>query len=94
MGNLARIVVLAEDIRHQSFVRRYLYQLDYKTHDIRFESLPSGRGCGEQWVRQRYANAVAALNCRALGARGGLPGGRSAQYRRRADRAIRHAAPV
>jgi ATPase subunit of ABC transporter with duplicated ATPase domains len=55
---LARIVVLGEDIRHQSFVRRYLYQLDYKTHDMRFESLPGGRGCGEQWVRQRYANAV------------------------------------
>jgi hypothetical protein len=57
-------VVLAEDQRHQSFVRRYLYKLQFSPHDIRFEPLPSGRGCGEQWVRERYAKAVEAYRSR------------------------------
>ncbi len=56
--------MLAEDARHQSFVRQYLYRLDLKPRDIRFEDLPSGRGCGEQWVRERYARAVGAYRDR------------------------------
>lgn len=60
MGRPSVVVVLAEDERHQRFVRYYLYEVGYKRHHIRFEALPSGRGCGEQWVRQRYAGAVRA----------------------------------
>jgi hypothetical protein len=60
MGKPSMVIVLTEDETHQRFVRHYLYQVGYSIHDIRFEALPSGRGCGEQWVRQRYAGAVRA----------------------------------
>ena len=64
MSRPSQVVVLAEDERHQRFVRRYLYRLGRSRHDIRFEDLPSGRGCGEQWVRERYARAVRAYRGR------------------------------
>jgi len=54
----SQVVVLAEDQRHVRMVRHYLYRLGHTRHDIRVEDLPSGRGCGEQWVRDRYAKAV------------------------------------
>jgi len=61
------VVVLAEDQRHQRFVRRYLYRKGVSNHAIRMEPLPSGRGCGEQWVRERYSSQVQA--CRRRSAR-------------------------
>jgi hypothetical protein len=57
-------VVLAEDQCQQIFVRRYLYLLGYEKHDIHPEPISLRRGSGEQWVRQRYANAVAAYRRR------------------------------
>jgi hypothetical protein len=63
VGRPSQVVVLAEDERHQRFVRRYLKRLRY--HDVRYLDLPAGRGCGEQWVRERYGNAVAAYRARA-----------------------------
>lgn len=57
-------MVLAEDTRHQSLIRRYLYRLGFTIRQIRFRDLPAGRGCGEQWVRERYAQEVAALRWR------------------------------
>ena len=53
-----RITVLAEDKRHQSFVRRYLMCHGCSTHKIFMEPLPGGRGAGEQWVRERYVESV------------------------------------
>jgi hypothetical protein len=64
VSKASQIIVLAEDQRHQRFVRHYLYRLGYEPHDIRFEPLPNGRGCGEQWVRDRYVKAVAAYQAR------------------------------
>ena len=58
MSKPSQVIVLAEDERHQRLVRQYLYQLGRSRHDIRFEPLPNGRGCGEQWVRERYPKAV------------------------------------
>lgn len=54
------MVVLAEDLRQQRFVRRYLYRVGYRPHEIRDEPLASGKGSGEQWVRERYRTAVGA----------------------------------
>jgi hypothetical protein len=65
-------VVLAEDQRHQGFVRRYLLRLGHEQHEIRFEPLPSARGCGEQWVRERYAQAVRAYRERSQRAKTAL----------------------
>jgi hypothetical protein len=56
----SRVIVLAQDRPHQRFVQRYLERLGYSRHEIRFRDLPAGRGCGEQWVRERYADSVGA----------------------------------
>ena len=72
MPRPSRIIVLTEDQRHQSFARRYLRRLGYSFYDIRFEDLPSGRGSGEQWVRERYARAVAAYRARSARAQTAL----------------------
>ncbi len=57
MSKPSEFVVLAEDERHQRLVRRYLQRL-YKSPAIRNRELPSSRGCGEQWVRERYVAEV------------------------------------
>lgn len=64
MSKPSLVLVLAEDQRHQSFVRRYLYRLGYSYHEVHAEPMPSGRGCAEQWVRQRYAKVVAEYRSR------------------------------
>lgn len=61
MGEVTRassIIVLSEDQRHQQFVRRFLRRLGIDNHAIRFRELPAGRGSGEQWVREKYADEV------------------------------------
>ncbi len=64
-------MVLGEDKRHQNFVRRYLKRRRYGG-EIRLENLPSGRGCGEQWVRENYARAVGAYRARSSKAKTAL----------------------
>jgi hypothetical protein len=59
MAKPSRVIILAEDRCHQRFAYRYLQRLKLHPHEIYSEPLPSGRGCGEQWVRERYAKAVA-----------------------------------
>src|SRR6202035_3933017 len=66
MNKLSRVIILAEDQRHQRFARHYLTRLGYQNHEIQNEDLPSGRGCGEQWVRTRYAKNVLAFRNRAV----------------------------
>ncbi len=56
--------MLAEDKRHQSLIRRYLYRAGFGLHQIRFAELPSGRGCGELWVRDQYVREVRAFRAR------------------------------
>jgi hypothetical protein len=65
VSNLARVIVLAEDKRHQAFIRHYLYQAGLAGHDIRFHALPRNRGCAEQYVRENYAANVKDLSQRA-----------------------------
>ena len=64
MSRASQVIVLAEDAMHQRFARRYLDRLGHSNHDVRFEPLPAGRGCGEQWVREHYAQAVKACRWR------------------------------
>src|SRR5260370_31026234 len=47
---------------HQRFVRFYLNLIGYSRNVIQNEDLPSGRGCGEQWVRERYAKTVSRVS--------------------------------
>ena len=64
MSRPSLVIVLAEDERHQRFIRHYLKLKNYSGREIRFEPLPSGRGCGEQWVRENYAKQVQAFRGR------------------------------
>ena len=65
MSKPSQVIVLTEDRRQQTFVRRYLERANYSYHQIQLEPLPAGRGSGEQWVRQRYAKNVEAYRARA-----------------------------
>jgi hypothetical protein len=65
MSKPSLVIVLAEDERHQRFIRNYLLRLNYPARTIRNEPLPAGRGAGEQWVRERYSKAVQAYRARA-----------------------------
>jgi hypothetical protein len=67
----SQFIVLAEDERHQRFVRRYLLRL-YDEPQIRNVDLPSSRGCGEQWVREHYAAEVKSYRRRSARAKSAL----------------------
>lgn len=56
----AKFVVLCEDVQHETFVRRTLKHLGFNDRP-RVERAPGGRGCGEQWVRNRYPIEVKEL---------------------------------
>lgn len=80
------VIVLAEDARHQGLIRKYLYRCGYEPHNIRMEALPSGRGCGEQWVRERYLEQVKAFRRRAASAATALIVAIDADTRKVSDR--------
>jgi hypothetical protein len=65
VARVSQVAVLAEDVRHQRFVRFYLKLIGYPKNVIQNEDLPSGRRCGEQWVRERYERTVGAYRSRA-----------------------------
>lgn len=69
MSSPSQVIVLAEDRRQQNFVSHFLKELDYSSRDIRKSPLPASRGSGEQWVREHYAQEVAACRARAGGRR-------------------------
>lgn len=50
----SRLVILCEDKQQQTFVRRFLRQLGFEPHQLRFRELPAGKSAGEQFVRKRY----------------------------------------
>jgi hypothetical protein len=60
----SQVVVLAEDQVQVRLVRAYLKGRGFSNHDITVEPLSSGRGSGEQWVRERYSKAVKAYRWR------------------------------
>jgi hypothetical protein len=64
VGKPSQVVILAEDQRQVRFIRAYLKEHNFDNHDIRVEPVSSGRGSGEQWVRERYADAVRAYRWR------------------------------
>jgi len=69
----SEVTVLVEDRLQERFVRRHLEkQLKCGNHAVRVLPLRSGKGSGEQWVRQRYAEAVAEYRWRATHARTAL----------------------
>lgn len=59
-----RVVLLCEDQSTDTFVRRFLRRRSFTMHDIRTLPLPSGKQSGEQWVRTRYPDQLAAIRKR------------------------------
>jgi hypothetical protein len=50
-----QVVILAEDVQHDVFLRRFLKAIGKADHrQIRTPPFPAGRGCGEQFVRRNY----------------------------------------
>lgn len=58
------IVLLCEDSQTDSFVRRFLKHRNLRARDITTAPLPSGTQSGEQWVRQRFPEALQAIRQR------------------------------
>jgi len=54
-----QVVVLCEDLRQFQFVRHYLIGRGVQSRRIRSQVSPAGRGSGEQYVREHYAQEVA-----------------------------------
>lgn len=65
MSKPSRVIVLAEDRRHQNFALGVLKEAGYSLHDIYRCPLPAGHGAGEQYVRKQLPAQVLALRQRA-----------------------------
>lgn len=58
-------IVLCEDKLHEVFVRRFLAERYSVGHrEIKVVPYPAGSGCGEQYVREKYAKEVQAYRSR------------------------------
>lgn len=49
-----KIVLLCEDMQTTTFVRRFLKKRKIKRRDVFVREMLSGRGSGEQWVREQF----------------------------------------
>jgi hypothetical protein len=50
----ARVILLCEDARTDTFVRRFLWSRNLRGRDIHTVPIPTGDGSGEQRVREQY----------------------------------------
>ena len=58
-SRIAEVVLLVEDARQRDLVRHYLRRAHNSSYrNIRVRPLPSGRGSGEQYVREKYPSEV------------------------------------
>jgi hypothetical protein len=58
------VVILSEDTQLECFIRRFLLKRNFDSRQIRTETLPQGRGSGEQWVREKFLNELKAYRSR------------------------------
>ena len=54
MNRGVQLVVLCEDKQHWAFVKRFLERRGWNARRIRLRVAPTGRGAGEQFVRERF----------------------------------------
>ena len=57
-ARIANIILLVEDLRQETFLRRYLQRLGHGNRTMRVVKPSVGRGSGEQFVRGKYASEV------------------------------------
>lgn len=53
MNKPARIIILCEDLQQACFVRRFLMNRGWESHDWHVKNPPPYSGSAEQWVRQQ-----------------------------------------
>ena len=58
------VVILSEDTQSECFIRRFLHKRGWDRRQIRTETLPRGKGSGEQWVREKFINELKAYRSR------------------------------
>jgi hypothetical protein len=49
-----QLVILCEDTQQEAFIRRFLRKAGWNKRRFRVEKAPSGRGSGEQFVKERF----------------------------------------
>ena len=54
MSRNVRIVLLCEDVQHETFATKLLVALGWHLRDFRVVRSPSGRGSAEQYVREHF----------------------------------------
>lgn len=64
MSRQAQLVLVCEDRQQEAFVRRFLKAMGWETRAMRVERAPSGRGAGEQFVRDRFPRELKAQRSR------------------------------
>ncbi|MDD2260873.1 MAG: hypothetical protein PHW20_01270 [Clostridia bacterium] len=55
----ATLAIICEDTQQECFARKFLYRMGWNNRQLRVVKNPSGRGSGEQWVREKYAQELA-----------------------------------
>lgn len=61
MARKVRLVVICEDILHETFARAFLYRRGFKRHQLTFKPAPSGRGDAKQHVCSEVCRELAEL---------------------------------
>lgn len=67
MGAVSRkvqLVLLCEDLQHESFARRFLKKAGWDTHRLRVEKGPPSKGSAEQFVRTSFPKELIAYRNR------------------------------
>ncbi len=52
------LAIICEDTQQECFARKFLYGMGWNKRQLRVVKSPSGRGSGEQWVRETYVNEL------------------------------------
>jgi hypothetical protein len=72
MAKASHVIGLVEDRRQRQFIYRFLKEIGYLGHEIRFRLVPGGRGSGAQWVLDRYTEVVTEYRWRSARAKTAL----------------------
>lgn len=64
MPKPSQVIILVEDKLQQNLVVKYLRRVGLEMHALRLVPTPSGKGSGEQWVREQFQVEVAAYRAR------------------------------
>lgn len=64
MSRNAQIVLLREDIQHETFGRRFLKKMGWSNYQMRILRAPGGHGSAQQFVRKHFPEELEAYRRR------------------------------